>query len=103
MGSFKAMSQVIEVATFKLRSGVQVEDFSALDLAVKTEHISKQPGYISRESGFDKQTWVVVVHWRSLEDADASMNSFMTVPAAQPFMDKLDASTMQMSRYHVVN
>lgn len=42
------MSNVIEVATFNLQTGVSVEEFMALDLRVKNDYITKQPGYISR-------------------------------------------------------
>jgi hypothetical protein len=103
MGSFKQMTHVIEVATFDLQPGVNVEDFKKLDLLVKTEYIAIQPGYMSRISGFDQDKWVVIVHWKSVEEADASMSSFMTALPAKEFMRKLDVSTMKMSRYITAN
>jgi hypothetical protein len=62
--------------------------------------VSKQPGFLSRETalGTDGE-WLVVVHWPSVEDADASMASFTSASAAQDFMAKLDTSTMTMQRY----
>jgi len=43
--------------------------------------------------------WLVIVHWRSAKDADASMASVEKAPAAAPFMSKIEASTMSMKRY----
>ena len=99
--AFASSSEVIEVATFKLKEGVSVNEFKILDSALKRDYIAKQPGYISRESGYDNQEWLVIVHWRSSKDAEASMQSFMTAAPAQPFMSKLDAATMSRKRYRI--
>ncbi|WP_263359669.1 antibiotic biosynthesis monooxygenase family protein [Acidicapsa ligni] len=95
-----AASEVIEVVTFKLKPGVSAQEFTNMDKAVGREHVAKQPGFISRESASGEDgTWLVVVHWRSRQDADASMKSFTSAPSAKPFMDKLQADTMKMIRY----
>lgn len=93
-------SDVIEIVTFKLGPGVSVAEFRPVDKAVEREHVSKQPGFVSRESasGTDGE-WLVIVHWRSEKDAEASMASFSKAPAAAQFMSKIDASTMSMKRY----
>lgn len=93
-------AEVIEIATFTLKDGVSYEDFAPIDKAVEMEHVSKQAGFISRESAKGQNgEWLVVVHWSTIEDADASMNSFMSAEAASGFMEKIDASTMSMKRY----
>lgn len=91
---------VIEVVTFNLKSGVAAAEFAPIDKAVEREHVAKQPGFVSRESaqGADGE-WLVIVHWRSAKDADASMASFEKAPAAALFMSKIEASTMRMKRY----
>ena len=91
---------VIEIVTLKLKDGVTYADFAPIDNAVKIEHVSKQPGYVSRESASGQDgEWLVIVHWSSEEEADASMASFSAAPAAGKFMDMIDASTMTMKRY----
>ncbi|PMH26401.1 hypothetical protein BCU70_09590 [Vibrio sp. 10N.286.49.C2] len=91
---------VVEVATFDLRDGVSAEQFMPLDTAVEDSHVSKQPGFISRKAGMsNKGYWRVIVHWESLEDAEASMASFMKAPAAAKFMQDANTSTMIMRRY----
>lgn len=95
-----SFAEVIEVATFKLKDGVTYQQFSPLDKAVETEHVSKQAGFLSRETAKGSEgEWLVIVHWDSIENADASMNSFMTAKAASDFMAHIDASTMNMKRY----
>ncbi|MGH7185978.1 MAG: antibiotic biosynthesis monooxygenase family protein, partial [Pseudomonadota bacterium] len=65
-----------------------------------TEHVSKQPGFLSRESAPGKDgEWLVIVHWRSIADADASMASFANARAAGVFMSMIDPSSMVMKRY----
>lgn len=93
-------SSVIEIASFTLKEGVSFEEFAPIDKAVEVGHVSQQPGFLSRETATGENgRWVVIVHWKSLDAADASMASFKTAPAAAAFMEKLDASTMAMNRY----
>ena len=91
---------VVEVVTFKLKAGVSAAEFAPLDQAVEREHVAKQPGFVSRESahGVDGD-WLVIVHWRSVKDAEASMATFEKATAAAQFMSKIEASTMSMKRY----
>lgn len=92
--------KVVEVVTFKLKAGVAPAEFAPIDKAVEREHVAKQPGFVSRESahGADGE-WLVILHWRSAKDADASMATFEKAPAAAQFMSKIEASTMSMKRY----
>lgn len=91
---------VIEIATFELAEGVTPEMFTPLDLAVETQHVSKQAGFIKRQSGYsDDGEWLAVVYWQSHEAAQASMDSFAKAPAAAEFMSKMDPATMAMKRY----
>lgn len=90
---------VIEIVTFRLKPGVSADEFSPIDRAVERDHVSRQPGFISRESAHAENEWLVIVHWRSAKDAEASMSTFEKVTAAAAFMAKIDASTMRMKRY----
>ena len=93
-------SSVIEIVTFQLKEGVTAEQFQPLDKAVELKHVAKQPGFISRESAAGENgEWLVVVYWRSIEDAEASMASFSSATAAAEFVSKIELSTMSMKRY----
>ena len=96
----KRMSEVIEVVRFKLAAGVSAQDFLALDRAVEVQHVAKQPGFLRRESASAAGgEWLVIVHWASAADADASMASFAAAPAAAAFMKGLDVNSMSMQRF----
>lgn len=91
---------VIEVVTLKIKPGTSVETFRAADRDVERQHVARQPGFISRESAAGKDgAWVVIVHWRSVKDAQASMDSFEKAPAAARFMSLIEPGSMQMNRY----
>ncbi len=96
-------SETIEIVTFRLKAGVTEKQFLAENSNVEKDHVAKQPGFISRETarGEDGE-WLVVVHWRSVADADASMNSFSSAPGAGAFMSLMDDSTLKMKRYNKI-
>lgn len=91
---------VIEVVTLKIVPDTTVETFRAADRDVERQHVARQPGFLSRESAPGPDgSWLVIVHWRSAADAQASMNSFEKAPAAARFMSLIVPGTMQMTRY----
>ncbi|MEM9360348.1 MAG: hypothetical protein AAGB04_29565 [Pseudomonadota bacterium] len=98
---FAKDARVIEIATVVLKQGVAPEAFAKVDQAVESEHVSQQPGFISRETALNGRTWLVIVHWRSVKDAKASMASFAKAPAAAKFISMIDATSMSMTRYNV--
>lgn len=93
-------SPVIEVVTLKITPGTPVETFRAADRAVERQHVLRQPGFISRETAAGTDgSWLVIVHWRSVKNAEASMASFEKAPAAARFMSLIAPGTMKMTRY----
>lgn len=92
---------VIEIVTMNLAEGISAEAFEPVDKAIEEEHVSKQPGFVSRQAAFDNGKWVVVVNWENTESAQASMDSFASAPAAEKFMSMIDISTMSMTRYEL--
>ena len=96
----KQPSHIIEVVTLKLNSGVTAKQFAAVDREVQTQYMVKRSGFLSRESAPGaNQSWVVIVHWRSIADAEASMKSFSAAPAAAKFMSMIVPNSMVMTRY----
>ncbi|KIC51368.1 hypothetical protein [Tateyamaria sp. ANG-S1] len=103
MAIAQADTIVIEVATMTLAEGMTPEDFAEIDARVDAEHVSQQPGFISRQSGYEGDAWVAIVEWESHEAAQASMDSFVTAPAAAEFMGGVDAESIVMTRYTSAN
>ena len=99
MAQAQDTATVVEIATFDFADGVTAETFAPVDARVEAEHVSQQPGFVSRETGATDTGWVAIVHWASAADAQASMDSFADAPAAAEFMEMLDVSTMTMTRY----
>jgi predicted SnoaL-like aldol condensation-catalyzing enzyme/heme-degrading monooxygenase HmoA len=93
---------VLEVTTFKLKSTANAAVFHQLDAAVENNFTSKQAGFIKRQSGVNESgEYVVLVYWKSIEDADASMKKFMNDPSVGDFASMIEGSTMKMARYTV--
>ena len=94
---------VIEVVTFKYKSTINTVDFWKQDAKIQTDYTSKQPGFISRESGYSKDSneVLVIVKWNTEIDADASMNKFMEDKSVVKFVNMIEPNTMQMKRYLV--
>ena len=91
---------IVEVVTFQLKPGTTPGEFRELDRAVEVEYVSRQPGFISRESAVSEDgQWLVIVHWASAQDPEQSMARFSSAAATVTFMANLDPDTMIMKRY----
>ena len=91
---------IMEVTTFTINSDANSMAFAKRDAQVESDFTSKQQGFIKRQSGVDeKGNYVVVVFWKSVADADASMSKFMGDDSVADYSKMIDASTMKMSRY----
>ena len=91
---------IMEVTTFNINATADPIKFSTRDAQVETDFTSQQPGFIKRQSGVDdKGNYVVVVYWKSVADADASMKKFMGDASVADYAKMIDASTMKLSRY----
>ena len=92
---------VVEIATFDFAEGVNADAFAPVDARIEAEHVSQQPGFVSRETGATDTGWVAIVHWETAADAQASMDSFANAPAAADFMGMMNVETMRMTRYDI--
>jgi len=94
-------SYVIEITTFKYKPSVDIDEFWREDAKIQDIYTSKQPGYISRESAYSKDTneVLVVVKWRTQADAEASMKKFMGDDSVKTYTNMIDGTTMKMMRY----
>lgn len=91
-------NQVIEITYFKPKASVSQENFGARNIRVGVEYASKQIGFISRETGVDADgTWVIVVHWETLADSQASMQKWMTESSVDDFKEMIEPSSFKMS------
>ena len=94
---------VLEITTFAYKQDIQPDAFWAEDALIEATYTSQQPGFISRESGYNAQSnqVVVVVRWEKQFDADASMAKFMEDASVAKYAGMIDGETMRMARYSV--
>ena len=93
---------VVEVVRFRLAQGAGEAAFLAENRKAQ-EFVAKQPGFVGRElARGDDGGWLVIVRWDSAADADASFAKFVAAVEMKPFMDLLDAASMEAGRYTVV-
>jgi hypothetical protein len=90
----------VETIRFKLRDGVCDADFRRLNQRVEDEYMALRPGFLSRETSRSADgEYLVVVHWASREDAQATMGAFFAAPETQGFLGAVDTSTVRSGSY----
>ncbi|MDO6473282.1 nuclear transport factor 2 family protein [Maribacter sp. 1_MG-2023] len=95
-------NHVLEVTSFNIKTTASELEFNKLDTEIEESFTSKQPGYIRRQSGVDDQgRYVVLVYWKSLADAKASMDKFMADASVATYANMIEGSTMKMSRFTI--
>jgi hypothetical protein len=89
-----------ETVRFRLLAGVDAAEFAQIDLRMENGYMRKRPGFqdraLLRSAVGD---YLVVVHWASAQEADATMGGFFTDPLTQDFLAAVDKSTVQSGRY----
>lgn len=98
--SCTSSKSVLEVTSFRTKTSTITSDFNKLDAEVERNFTSKQAGFIKRQSGINEQgEYVVLVYWETLENAEASMQKFMTDKSVADYASMIDGASMKMSRY----
>lgn len=91
---------VIEVTSFKINANVDMAAFQKRDATIEKDFTSKQPGFLKRLSAVnDAGEYVVVVYWKSMAEAEASMGKFMKDQSVADYASMINGSTMSMNRY----
>lgn len=97
-----AQADVLEVTSFDLTTTADAAQFNQLDAKVEANFTSQQAGFIRRQSGVDdKGNYVVLVYWKNLDDAKASMAKFMSDKSVANYASMIDGKSMKMARYTV--
>ncbi len=95
-------SNAVEVITFSLNEGADVDGFLAANDLIREEYVLQQPGFIGRQTGVTEDgEWVIFVHWASASDSEASIAGFESAPGVGDFMSFIDAESMVVTVYEV--
>ncbi|MEV8320523.1 antibiotic biosynthesis monooxygenase [Streptomyces sp. NPDC059900] len=94
------MTTTVETVRFKLTPGFDAAAFADLDRSVENDYMAKQPGFVSREvTRSDDGEYLVIVHWATVQDADATMQGFFGASQTQDFLAAIDKTTVASGRY----
>lgn len=92
---------MIELHTFRLRSGVGEDEFLEADRRARTEVAYLQPGFIrwTTARGQEPGSWAVLWLWGSMEAADAARTAMSEQPAGRGWWDLLEPASVVVSRW----
>jgi hypothetical protein len=82
MESTMTPDHCVEVATFKLKTGITDDQLLALETRIRGGHIAAQAGFIGRELCKDETTgdWLIVMRFDCRRNMDAWLAVVKTVP-----------------------
>jgi len=88
---------LVEVTSFKLKSGVSNNDFVKSAEKMHTEFLIKEAGFISRilNVGADS-VWTDIVLWKDEASQTSAMKKSEKAETAIPFMEKIDFNSVKM-------
>ena len=94
---------IVEVTTFKLRTGVSDDAFLALDKRLQTELVPNQPGFLRRTTARRGGNWVVVTLWRSEADAATFGSATAGHELWRTFGEHIEPDSLESSRYDTLD
>jgi hypothetical protein len=91
---------MIEITTFRLHVGVEVQTFALLDARLQTEFFYVQPGLQRRTTvRSDDGTWASIIVWDSPEQADAAIEKTEDFALFGDVLSMMDLMTIESRRY----
>ena len=98
------MKNALEIASFKLKGGIAVENFLKASVEMEKHFAAKQRGFIKRTlaKGADNE-WIDVVYWETMDDATKAMESAMKSPACAPMFGMIDDASIKMSHFEILS
>ncbi len=98
------MAKTFEIVTFRLKDGVSEADFTAETMTMERDFLGKLPGFMDRDTGIsDEGEVAVVLHWESAEDAQSSIDKFVSAEGTKAFTAMIDMDTFKMRRFRLTD
>jgi len=95
------MAESLEIVTFRLKPGTEA-GFVANN-GVMTDWLARQPGFLSRHLGKrDDGTWVDVVRWQSMEQAQAAADRITAEIGDSEAVQAIDSASVDMRHAAIV-
>ncbi|MBZ9851260.1 antibiotic biosynthesis monooxygenase [Mesorhizobium sp. CA14] len=95
------MTDILEIVTFRLKPGTEA-GFVANN-GTMTDWLARQPGFLSRHLGRREDgSWVDVVRWQSMEQAQAAADRIMAEIGDSEAMQAIEPASIAMSHAEIV-
>ncbi len=90
-----AKTSVAEITEFKTLKVISESSFLEASEAMQKNFLSKQKGYQKRSLLKGEGTWINIVYWDSMENADAAAKYFMVHPDCKKFLAMIDQNSVK--------
>ncbi|MFP4196102.1 MAG: antibiotic biosynthesis monooxygenase family protein [Methanomassiliicoccales archaeon] len=94
--------RIVEIAQFRLKEGMDEERFLSISNGFQEKYLEKQEGYIDRELLRSGGVWVDLIHWESLEAAQAVADEIMEHPESKDYIDTMDPESVSLRFFQQV-
>ena len=96
------MSNAVWFISYKLKKGKSVSDFLFTTEKLNNEYVCKKKGYISWKQLLNKDTWVDLMTWKTIEDAkNFEKGDGETSQLAKDFYSFIDFKSLKSQFYTV--
>lgn len=98
MNQNNSKNVVTEIAQFNTMGDYNDDDFiKIIDDLEKDFHMDQQ-GYIDTEliKGKEKNSWIMIQHWRTMDEAKESSKKFVQSPQTEKFRMALDPRSVSL-------
>src|SRR5688572_14706775 len=96
------MDEVIELVTFRMKSGIDNATFIAA-VGQSTAFLERQPGFLARQVGLTATgEWADIIRWADLDAALRAAAAFNAAPETQAFNECLERNSVQMRHFRAV-
>jgi len=87
---------VTEIVSFKTISGISDNELIKIINNLNTNFLSKTECYIDTEliKGKEKQTWTIIIHWRTMTEATEAIKEFSNSPLTEEYRKILDPKSV---------
>lgn len=96
-------SEFVEVMSFDVQEGTDMETFNTTNKKVETSFTAKQEGFLQRLTGEDENgKQVVAIYWDNKTNSDTALQPFMANPISKEFMGMMVQKSIQFGRYQTL-
>ena len=87
-----------EIVSFKTINGISGNELIKILDDLEANFLSKTKSYIDSElvAGKEGQTWMMIVHWRTMEEAHEAIKEFMHSPLTEEYRSTLDPKSVSL-------